>query len=126
MRLMEQVVSVGKRRHLAPNTIECYSRWITDFLRFHRDGAKWRHPGELRAAQVGDFLTHLARDRRLSASSQNQAANAIVFLYTQVLADELPADHLGRFAGERSTRPACVPPSPTFKSTWSGTACFMP
>jgi site-specific recombinase XerD len=48
-------------------------------------------------------------DRKLSASSQNQATNAIVFLYKQVLADELPEDHLGRFVAERSRRPARVP-----------------
>ena len=72
-------------------------------------GRRWRHPRELGAAQVGAFLTHLAVDRRLSASSQNQATNAIVFLYKQVLADELPADHLGRFVAERSKRPARVP-----------------
>ncbi len=65
----------------------------------------WRHPRELSAADVGAFLTHLARDRELSGSSQNQATNAINFLYKHVLADELPADHLGRFAGERSKRP---------------------
>ena len=46
------------------------------------------------------FLTALARDRQLSASSQNQAVNAIVFLYKQVLADEVGPDHLGRFAAE--------------------------
>ncbi|HWE03409.1 MAG TPA: integron integrase, partial [Tepidisphaeraceae bacterium] len=57
----------------------------------------------------GEFLTYLATDRRLSASSQNQAVNAIVFLYKQVLADELPPDHLGRFAAERSKRPKRVP-----------------
>jgi integron integrase len=74
-----------------------------------RPGRAWRHPRELGAADVGEFLTHLARDRHLSASSQNQAANAISFLYKHVLADELPPDHLGRFAGERSKRPRRVP-----------------
>ncbi len=55
------------------------------------------------------YLTHLARDRRVSASTQNLATCAIVFLYRQVLADELPAGHLGRFEAERSTRPGRVP-----------------
>jgi integrase len=58
---------------------------------------------------VGAFLTHLARDRRLSASSQNQAMNAVVFLYRQVLAEELGPDHLGPIEAERVTRPAKVP-----------------
>lgn len=111
MRLLERVEAVGRRRRLAGSTLACYARWVEQFLRFHRDPrtADWRHPRDLYAPDVGAFLTHLARDRRLSASSQNQAANAIAFLYNQVLADELPADHLGRFAAERSTRPARVP-----------------
>jgi integron integrase len=61
------------------------------------------------ASDVEAFLTHLARDRRLSASSQNQATCAIVFLYRHVLAAELPQDHLGRFASERSRRPVRIP-----------------
>ena len=69
----------------------------------------WRTPSELGAIEVGAFLTYLAQDRKLSGSTQNQAANAIVFLYKQVLVDELPTDHLGRFAAERSKRPKRVP-----------------
>ena len=68
-----------------------------------------RHPRELGAADVQAYLTHLARDRRVSASTQNQATCAIVFLYRQVLADQLEPGHLGRFEAERSTRPARVP-----------------
>jgi integron integrase len=109
MKLLERVRDVAVRRHLAPATIECYQSWILDFLRFSREAARWRWPAELVAGDVEAFLTHLARDRRLSASSQNQAMCAIVFLYKQVLADELPADHLGRFAFERSARRERVP-----------------
>ena len=109
MRLLERFHSVAKRRHLADNTIGCYRRWIVDFLTFSRDGERWRTPAELGAAHLEAFLTHLARDRKFSASSQNQAACAIVFLYQQVLVDELPEGHLGRFAAERSTRPATLP-----------------
>jgi integron integrase len=139
MKLLERVEEVGKRRRLSPLTIECYQRWIKQFLSHSADlvaingagtgdwdpaagllldegltGASspqrvWRHPRELGAAQVQAFLTHLAVDRKLSASSQNQATNAIVFLYRQVLADELPEDHLGRFVAERSRRPVRVP-----------------
>ena len=79
-----------------------------------RPGRTWHHPRDLGAADVGEFLTHLARDRQLSASSQNQATNAITFLYRHVLADDLPPDHLGRFAGERSKRPRRVPAKGTF------------
>ncbi len=80
------------------------------FLRFHRTAeGMWRAPGELRGADVGAFLTHMAVERRLSESSQNQAICAIVFLYETVLADELPSDHLGDIRGLRSTRPKTLP-----------------
>lgn len=109
MRVLERVVDVGMRRRLASATIDCYRHWIRQFLLFSRRDGKWRRPQELFAVDVEAFLTHLARRRRLSASSQNQALNAIVFLYKQVLGDELPTDHLGRFAAERSRRPARIP-----------------
>src|SRR5438874_2901239 len=109
MKLLERVRDVGIRRRLANVTIECYQMWIEQFLRFSRVEGRWRDPAELRATDVEAFLTHLARDRQLSASSQNQATCAIVFLYQQVLADELPDDHLGRFEAERSHRPMRVP-----------------
>ncbi len=80
MNLLERVRDVATRRHLASATIECYQVWIRDFLRFCRVDGKWRHPRELRATQVEAFLTYLARNRRLSASSRNQAICGIVFL----------------------------------------------
>src|SRR3989442_7744685 len=55
------------------------------------------------------FLNDLVARRRLSASSQNQALNALVFLYKHVLENAIPQDHLGKFAILRSTRPKRVP-----------------
>lgn len=91
MTLLQRLRDTGLRRHLAATTIECYQSWVEQFIRFCRDpgDGRWRHPAELRAPDVEAFLNHLARDCRLSASSQNQAACAIVFLYRQVLGDEL-------------------------------------
>lgn len=109
MRVLERFERTAKLHHLARSTMRCYRDWIVQFLAFHRDGDRWRHPRELGGAELGAFLTHLAADRRLSASSQNQAACAVVFLYKQVLVDEIGPEHLGRFAGLRSSRPARVP-----------------
>jgi integron integrase len=109
MKLLDRIRDVASRRRLAASTIQCYQAWITDFLRFSREGDRWRHPRELFAADLQGFLTHLARDRRLSASSQNQATCAVVFLYKHVLVEELGEDHLGRFQAERSRRPVRVP-----------------
>jgi len=119
MKLLERLEAVGQRRRLAESTIACYQDWVGAFLRFWRDeNGAWRRPEELRGPEVEGFLTHLVRDRRLSASSQNQALCAIVFLYRHVIFGndaDLEADgsawrvHLGRFAAERSTRPVRVP-----------------
>jgi len=107
--LLQRLGDVAARRHLARSTLQCYRSWVGEFLRFSRLGGAWRHPRELFAADVEAFLTHLARDRRLSASSQNQAMCAIVFLYKHVLGDELGEGHLGKFQSERARRSVRVP-----------------
>jgi integron integrase len=109
VKLMERFADVTARLQLAANTRQCYRRWILQFLDFNRRDGVWVHPRELGAREVERFLTHLARHKRLSASTQNQAMNAIVFLYKQVLDGEVAEDHLGRFAAERSRRPERVP-----------------
>src|SRR5687768_4429710 len=95
MKLMQRMAAVAARRHLSPRTVEVYQAWVRRFLQFHRVGQAWRHPRELRGPDVATFLTHLAAERRLSASSQNQAMNAVLFVYRDVLGDELGKDHLG-------------------------------
>jgi integron integrase len=67
-------------------TEEAYVGWIKRFIIFHGK----RHPLELGAREVEAFLSHLATSRNVSASTQNQALAAILFLYTKVLALELP------------------------------------
>ncbi|HLW64376.1 MAG TPA: integron integrase [Gemmataceae bacterium] len=99
-RLLDQVRQVMRLRHYSPRTEYCYVQWITRFIRFH--GV--RHPRDLRALEVQQFLTHLAVAGRVSASTQNQALNALVFLYQQVL--ELD---LGRFDAIRARRPKRLP-----------------
>jgi integron integrase len=110
MKLVEQLLIVARRRRLADNSIELYAGWVRDFLRFvaRRDG-KWKHPAELGTADVEEFLNDLVMRRRLSASSQNQALNALVFLYKHVLADVLPQDHLGKLLLLRARRVSRVP-----------------
>jgi site-specific recombinase XerD len=108
MMLLERVRDVAARRHLSPRTLQCYLGWVRQFLRFSKVGHQWRHPRELHGQDVAAFLNDLARRRKLSASSQNQALNAVVFLYRHVL-DELEPDHLGPIAVERVARPAKVP-----------------
>src|SRR4051794_28851010 len=96
MKPLQRVRDVALRRRLAKSTLQCYQSWIIEFLRFSRVQGQWREPGQLYAADVERFLTHLARDRRVSASTRNQALCAMVFLYKRVLIDELGEDHLAR------------------------------
>ena len=78
---MDQVHEVCRRRHLSPRTEEAYRYWIRQFIFFHGK----RHPRELCEAEVAQFLNHLAVKRKVAASTQTQALNAIVFLYRDVL-----------------------------------------
>ncbi len=90
-----------RRLGMAHRTEEAYLGWIRRFVR--ANGA--RHPRECGAADVERFLTHLAVDRRCSASTQNQALSAILFLYRQVLQVEMP--WLDGF--QRARRPQYLP-----------------
>lgn len=83
--LLEQARHWARIRHLSLRTEQAYVSWIKRYISFH---AK-RHPQELGAAEVTAFLTHLARERNVAASTQNQALNALVFLYHIVLKKEL-------------------------------------
>jgi len=84
-RLLDQVRSAIRIRHYSYRTEQTYVHWIVRYIRFH----KLRHPKEMGAAEVGAFLSHLAEDRNVSASTQNQALNALVFLYKRVMNLEL-------------------------------------
>src|SRR6266446_4604667 len=80
-KLLDQVRDEARLRHLSLRTEETYCGWIRRFILFHRK----RHPREMNAAQITEFLTHLAVNGRVAASTQNQALNALIFLYKQVL-----------------------------------------
>ncbi len=86
MKLLEKFEAVARQRRLADNTIDAYRGWIQQFLRFCAAArGQWTRPEELGTADVESFLNDLVSRRRLSASSQNQALDALVFLYAQVL-----------------------------------------
>jgi integron integrase len=94
-KLIEQVRNKMRLRHLAKRTEEAYVGWILDFLQYHRkiQGA-WVHPNDLTDPQIEAWLTHLAVDRKVAASTQNQAFSAILFLYRQVLDRDFKVDSL--------------------------------
>lgn len=85
-RLRDQFHEVARFRHLSLRTEGTYWEWAGRYLKFHRSQAgQWRHPREITGRGVTPFLTHLAVERRIAASTQNQALNALVFLYRDVL-----------------------------------------
>jgi len=81
MKLEEQLRRVMRKEHYSLRTEETYVAWYRRFVLWHGK----RHPNELGAPEVSAFLTHLAVNRGVSAATQNQALNAIVFLYRKVL-----------------------------------------
>jgi site-specific recombinase XerD len=85
MKLLDQVRQVLRVKRFALRTEQCYVRWIEQFIRFHKTAEGFRHPATLGAAEVEQFLTHLAIERHVSASTQNQALGALLFLYRDVL-----------------------------------------
>lgn len=85
-RLLDQVREQIRLRHYSIRTEAVYLEWVKRFIRFHR----YRHPLEMGAAEVEAFLSDLAVRRDVSASTQNQALSALLFLYKQVLLVELP------------------------------------
>ena len=85
-RLLDQVRSLIRIRHYSYRTEEAYVYWIKQYLFFH----KKRHPAEMGASEITAFLTYLAVERRVAASTQNQALAAILFLYRDVLRQDLP------------------------------------
>ncbi|MEK0337213.1 MAG: site-specific integrase, partial [Nitrosopumilus sp.] len=80
-KLLDQVSQLMQRRNYSPRTIKTYTSWIKRFI-IHNNKI---HPLKLGEKQVSEFLTFLAVERKVSPSTQNQALQSILFLYSQVL-----------------------------------------
>jgi len=78
---MDQVREVLRYHHYAIRTEQSYVQWILKFIKFNGT----RHPKEMGKAEIEGFLSHLAMNRKVAVSTQNQAFNAILFLYRDVL-----------------------------------------
>lgn len=85
-RLLDQVRELIRIRHYSIRTEQAYLQWIKRFILFHGK----RHPTDMGAEELTQFLSHLAIQRNVSASTQNQALNSILFLYRDVLKIQLP------------------------------------
>jgi hypothetical protein len=122
-RLLDQMRQVLRVRHYSPRTEDCYVHWARHFILYHHK----RHPRDMGAAEVEMFLTHLAVHGHVAASTQNQALNALLFLYQQVL--EIELGHLDAVRARRPKRlPVVLAPrkSRRFWRTSSGPTASLP
>ena len=104
LRLLDQVREVMRYNHYKYRTEQTYCDWITRFIKYHHCK---KHPREMGKFEIESFLSHLASDRKVSASTQRQALNAIVFLYTKVL--DLPvSENIGHIRAKKQIRPPVV------------------
>jgi integron integrase len=85
-KLLDQVRDILRLKHYAYRTEETYVQWIRRYILFHNK----RHPKDMGVPEIEEFLTHLATTENVSASTQNQAFSALLFLYRHVL--QLPLD----------------------------------
>jgi integron integrase len=99
-RLLDRLRHACRLRQYSPRTENCYADWVTRFIRFH----SLRHPNTLGGPEIEQFLTDLAVNGHVAASTQNQAFHALLFLYQQVLDIELP-----RLDALRAKRPKRLP-----------------
>ena len=92
MKLLDRVRETLRVRQYSLHTEEAYVRWIIRFILFHDK----RHPQTMDIPEIEAFLTHLAVDQHLAASTQTQALSALLFLYREVLKKELsgPIDRI--------------------------------
>lgn len=84
-KLLEQVSDAIRIKHYSHRTEKTYIDWIRRYILFH----KKRHPKDMGADEIQAFISHLATDRAVSASTQNQALSAVLFLYRHVLKMEV-------------------------------------
>ena len=84
-KLLDQLRLALRTRHYSRRTESAYCHWVKRFIYFHNI----RHPAEMAEPEINAFLTHLAVKRKVSASTQNQALSALLFLYRHVLNREI-------------------------------------
>jgi site-specific recombinase XerD len=104
-RLLDQLREVLRYKHYRLRTEEAYLYWVKFFVRWHGRDGQVRHPRELGAAELAQFLSMLTTRRNVSVSTHNQALSALLFLYRDVLGVQLPwLDEV-----QRPTRPRRIP-----------------
>jgi len=115
-KLLDQVRDAIRRKHYSIRTEEAYVSWTRRYILFHNK----RHPKDMGAPEIEAFLTHLAVEKHVAASTQNQALSALLFLYREVLGQEVkfPTDSI------RAKRPKRLPTVLTREETLRVIGCM--
>lgn len=100
-RLLDRVRRVARLKHFSPKTEKSYLYYIKDFILFHNK----RHPRDMGVSEIRDYLSYLATEKSVAASTQTVALSALLFLYRQVL--EIDLSYIDSI--ERAKRPERVP-----------------
>ena len=90
LRLLDQVRERIRYLHYSLSTEKTYLYWVRFYVLWHGRNGTMTHPRDMGAKQVEAFLTMLASERKVSASTHKQALSALLFLYRQVLEEDLP------------------------------------
>lgn len=107
IRLLDQLRERIRYMHYSLSTEKVYVYWVRFFIRWHGRGGQMKHPRSMGAPEIEAFLSMLATERKVSASTHNQALSALLFLYREVLGMDLPwLDNINRPANKR--RIPCV------------------
>ena len=92
-KFLDQVRTIARVKHFSLSTERAYVGWIRRFILFHHK----KHPKEMAETEIREFISHLAVNARISASTQTVALSALLFLYRDVLKRDLPyVDHIER------------------------------
>ena len=103
-KLLDEVQDKLRIKHYSIRTEECYISWSRRFILFHNK----RHPAEMGDMEIGQFISHLASDRNVASSTQNQALCALVFLYREVLELEVGSLQNVEWAKKPKTLPVVL------------------
>lgn len=101
MKLLEQLETTLNSRKYASATVKAYCDWTNQYIRFFKKGKEWKHPSELVAHDFERWLNHLAIEKKLSASSQNQAFSAVCFFHREIL--KKPFENVNAMRARKST-----------------------
>ena len=99
-KLLDEIRNVIRLRHYSPRTEESYINWIRRYVLFHNK----KHPRDLNEKDIREFLNHLSLKQNVSYSTQNQALNAIIFMYKNVIKKDI-----GSIKFEKSKRVKHIP-----------------